>query len=369
MAELEQRLRGASSGIPLHPQLAAEIPDAATYLLVLIDGLGAHQLGHPAARPLARDQRAVIDAPFPTTTTVGLATVATAAPPSRHGLIGHFLLFADHPRPVNALRWVDSAGRAVDSYAHRLLPAPNLWERLLAADIEPITVQPADYERSALTRTLYRGCRFEGVTTTDEWARASLELAQVPGRLIFSYYPAVDVAAHMRGTRSRAYGKAMADVANAWERMAERIPRNVTMIGTADHGVVPVPASGKTLLKSSGTRGLTLYGDPRTLYVRGPQPLIERLGARLPARWRPRSTLRKLWGPAPAADDPTALTSILEPDGAFLADRGRALIPGHMDKRMVGYHGGLDPGEIEIPLLVASRSAVRSPTRERRANR
>lgn len=354
VAELELRLTGASLTCPLHAESAAEIPPSATYLLVLIDGLGSRQLPHPAARPLAEAQRATIHAPFPTTTTVSLATVATGVPPSRHGLIGHFLQLVDHPKPVNTLRWIDSAGRLIRPEDYNLLITPNLWERLRAAGIEAITVQPADFEGSPLTRTLYRGCRFEGVTTTEGWVYTSLGLAQVPGRLIFSYYPAVDIAAHMQGLESSAYSNAVADIANAWDRMANLLPRNVTMIGTADHGIVSIDARGKHRLHSNQTRGLHLYGDPRSLYVTGPDHLIEELVTRVPAEWRTWPDLQRLWGPGLKSSGAHGVTPFVKPDGVLLADRGRVLLPGHMDKRLIGYHGGLDPEEVEIPLLVAS---------------
>lgn len=354
MAELEQRLTGTCSAPPLHPVVAERIPEAATYLLVLIDGLGARQLDHPAAGPLALANRATIHAPFPTTTTVSLASVSTGLPPARHGLIGHFVLLDGHPAPVNALRWVDTSGRALHSYAPALLPAPNLWERLAEAGVESITVQPAGFEGTPLTRALYRGCRFEGVATTDEWARAALDMAKVPGRLIFAYYPAVDIAAHMHGLHSRNYAAALNDVAIAWERMAIRLPDHVAMIGTADHGVVPVADSAKHLLPGWRSRGLTLFGDPRALYVKGPRRIIDDLGSGIPADWYPRSALSGLWGPEPAPGMAGRATVIVKPDGAFLAHEGHVLLPGHMDRRLAGYHGGLDPREVDIPLLVAA---------------
>ena len=363
MADLEKRLTGDALSATLHAPLEQQIPRADTYVMVMIDGLGAPQLDHPAAEPLAHAQRATIDAPFPTTTTVGLASVATALPPSQHGVIGHFLLLHNHPRPVNGLRWVDTAGKAVPSYAPGILPAPNLWERLRAAGVEPITVQPAGFQGTPLTGALYRGCRFEGVTTTRDWARAVLDLAQVPGRLIFAYYPAVDIAAHMHGLRSPEYTNAIADVSNAWQRMADRLPGHACMIGTADHGVVPVPESGKHFLHGYQTRGLTLFGDPRALYVKGPRSLIDELGTRLAAEWRPRSALRRLWGPEPAPGSPRLAGSILKPDGAWIAHEGRVLLPGHMDRRLVGYHGGLDPREMKIPLLVTHSQSFRVSTR------
>ena len=354
MAELEGRLTGSAQAPRLHARLADQIPEAATYVLFLIDGLGAHQLDHPAAEPLARAHRGTVDAPFPTTTTVSLASVATGLPPRQHGLIGHFLLLSGHPNPVNGLRWVDTTGRAVTSYAPTLLPAPNLWERLRMAGIEPITIQPAAFANTPLSKGLYRGCRFEGVTDTDELVRATVELARVRGRLLFAYYPAVDIAAHMHGPESRVYADTMLDVATAWDRMAARLPTQVTMIGTADHGVIPIARSAKHRLYRRDTPGLTLFGDPRSLYVKGPLERVEELGARLPATWYTRKDLKRLWGPGSDPDLPVRYTPVAKPDGAFLAHQGQVLLPGHMDDRLVGYHGGLDRREIDIPLLVAA---------------
>ncbi len=352
VAELEWRLTGSAPAPRLHARLAEQIPEAATYVLFLIDGLGVHQLGHPAAVSLAAAHRGTIDAPFPTTTTVSLATVATGLPPSQHGWIGHFVLLPGHPRPINSLRWVDSTGRAVPSYAPRLLPGPNLWERLAMAGTEPITIQPATYADTPLTKALYRGCRFEGVVNTGDLVRATVDLAREPGRLIFTYYPAVDIAAHMRGSASPEYAAALADVAGAWDRIAARLPAHAAMVGTADHGVVAIAESGKHRLYGRDTPGLTLFGDPRSLYVKGDGEWIEELGAGLPATWYPRESLEALWGSAGSPSTAGRPAPLIKPDGAFLAHEGHVLLPGHMDRRLVGYHGGLDSREVEIPVLV-----------------
>jgi len=101
---------------------------------------------------------------------------------------------------------------------------------------------------------------------------------------------------------------------------------------------------------------LALFGDPRCLYVKGPVEKIEALGARIPATWYPRRVLRRLWGSSAEAGPAWQPAALVEPDGAFMADPGRVLLPGHMDRRLVGYHGGLDPGEVEIPMLVGVSS-------------
>ena len=74
------------------PGLAqGNLPQADGYVLVVFDGLGAHQLAHPAATSLAASCTQVLTAGFPTTTTTSMATIVTGLPPARHGIIGHIL--------------------------------------------------------------------------------------------------------------------------------------------------------------------------------------------------------------------------------------------------------------------------------------
>ena len=350
VAELEWRLTGSAPFDRLHPHLSDRIPDAASYVLMMIDGLGDHQLGHPRAWSLAAARQGTLDAPFPTTTTVSLATVASGLPPSRHGVIGHFMLLEGHPHPVNVLRWVDSTGRLVPVRRHTI-PSPNLWERLATAGIEPITVQPRGYSDTPLTRVLYRGCRFEGVDSMPDFVQAVLDLARIPGRLVFAYFPDVDISAHVHGFGSEVYADALSQAADAWERLSALLPPRVRMVGTADHGLVTIDKPGKHRIRRRHHPDLVLYGDPRSLYVRGAADRIEALGAEVPAAWYPCGQIKSWWGPPDPAEEPALGQG---PDGAFLAGAGRVLLPGHMDRRMVGYHGGLDPGEVRIPLLVAA---------------
>ena len=351
VAELEWRLTGSAPCGRLHPDLSDRIPEAASYVLLMIDGLGDHQLDHPRASSLAEARQATLDAPFPTTTTVSLATVASGLPPSRHGVIGHFMLLEGHPHPVNVLRWVDSTGHPVPDRRHTI-PSPNLWERLAAAGIEPITVQPRGYSNTPLTRVLYRGCRFEGIDSMVDFVQAALDLARVPGRLVFAYFPDVDISAHVHGFGSDAYADALSQAAGAWERLSALLPHHVRLVGTADHGLVSIGNAGKHRIRRRHHPDLVLYGDPRSLYVRGPADRIEALGAEIPATWYPLRHIEPWWGPP--GDPAESTTRQGRPDGAFLADAGRVLLPGHMDRRMVGYHGGLDSREVRIPLLVAA---------------
>jgi hypothetical protein len=345
VAELEARLGGDPVAPPLHDDLAAAIPDAEAYVLVLFDGLGSGQLDHPAAAPLRRDLAAEMDAPFPTTTTVALASVATGMPPSQHGLVGYQLWMPEVGQVVNTIKWTTLWGDPVPYDTASLLPTPNLWERLATAGVEPITVQPYNFEASPLSRALYRGARFEPVGTTWEYAEATTDLA-TPGRLIFVYVPHVDFAAHVSGQDSEEYAAAMTTAAIVWEAIATGLPAHAVAIGTADHGHVDFPAERRIRIDKADHADNVFYGDGRAMYVRGDGP---GLATRLPATWVAYEDMAPWWGPGP----PHGEIPGRAPDGALLADDGWFLMHRHSDKRLIGNHGGLTEAEIRTPLLVS----------------
>jgi hypothetical protein len=354
MAEIERRLVGSSKAAGLHRQLAAHLPETSTIVLVVLDGLGAGQLSHPAATSLREDLRAVIDAPFPTTTTVSLASIATALPPSRHGLLGYQLhlpetMDPDDPKQasvVNTIKWTRLWGAPVAIDTSSFLPAPNLWERLRAGGVEPVTVQPGGFAGSALSGLLYRGCRFEPTWTTGELIDATVQLASQPRRLIVTYLPHIDFAAHVYGQGSGEYAEAVALVDGVWSALRSRLTPDVTLVGTADHGHIDFPPDRQIALPRHPQKSLVLYGDSRVMFVKGD-------GAGLadgaPASWVPAEDLEGWWGPGPTHDRFEAR----RPDGVLVADDRHVILHRHSDTRMTGHHGGLTAAERELPLLTA----------------
>ena len=345
VAELEHRLAGSARSERLSPQLAAAVPDAATYVFVLIDGLGAHQLDHRDAGAFREARYGTMTSPFPSTTTVSLSTIASGLPPLDHGVIGHMMYMPEHG-VFNALKWRGSGGQPIDYPMLELLPTPNLWERLQDGGIEPITVQPGQFMSTPLTQALYRGCRFEAVWSHEEIAAATVSLAAQPGRFIFVYLGEVDFAAHLYGQGSPEYAAAMRSAADTWSRISAGAAGHAAVIGTADHGHIDYPHDAKYHLSSAESAGVAVYGDPRSLFLRGEGAAA--LAANLPGTWMPIADCRSWWGEGDAHPQFPERA----PSGVVLADTGRLIVPGHMDRRLIGYHGGLDPEELEIPLLV-----------------
>lgn len=342
VSELEMRLTGTS---PL-PRLvdASAIPDSATYVLVLFDGLGVSQLDHVEAGGFRSAVAGALDAPFPTMTNVSLATVATGLAPSAHGQVAHLTWYPDLETVVNTLKWVTLGGDHVPYDYASLLPRPNLWERLREAGVEPITVQPGDFSASPLTREMYRGARFEGAWDAADLARATVSLASEPGRLIFTYVPFVDFAGHVFGQGSEEFTEAMKLAAAVWDGIVSGLPRGAAVVATADHGLVEVSESDKVLVRDPAFDRLRFAGDPRGVQVWGEPGPIDDLVA--------------LTGGTLA--DPAALVG---PDlsneararlgeKVVLAPPGKVILPRGFDKRLLCYHGGLSDEEVKVPLLV-----------------
>jgi len=341
-AELEHRLTGASPS----PRLAdaSAVPSAETYVLALFDGLGTAQLDHRGAAVFRSSAAGTLEAPFPTTTSVSLATVATGLPPSRHGQVAHLTWMPEVGEVVNSLRWTSLWGDPV-SYDHGAhLPRPNLWERLRSAGAEPITVQSTEFSGTPLSRALYRGCRFEGAASAGELVDAAVELASVPRRLIFVYMNQVDVAGHVHGLGSEELTDAMRLAAGVWDGLATRLPPGAGLVGTADHGLVEFSERRKIRVREPRFRKLRLAGDTRGVQMWGDRALMGEMASIAGGRL---ADPTELVGPdaGEVAKRRLGEKVLMPPDDVVVIPRG-------FDGRLRCYHGGLSRAEVEIPLLV-----------------
>lgn len=344
IAEIEGRFTGDPAWSGLSSDLAASIPDASTYVVVLFDGLGIAQLEHPDAAGLRAAMAGKLDAPFPTTTSVSLATVATGLPPSKHGQVAHLTWLEDVGQIVNTLKWVNLAGDPVTYDYRSLLPAPNLWERLRLGGFEPITVQPGDFNASPLTRATYRGARFESIWDHQELAEATVQLAAERKRLVFSYFPAVDVSGHVFGQTSDEFAAAIRQAVRVWETIATGLPRDAVLLGTADHGLSEFTEAQKQIVRDPRFDDLRLGGDTRGVQMWAEPELVEAFAD---------LTSGTVCDPSDLVGpdlDPVARSRLGE--SVVLAPDDKAIIPKGFDKRLRCYHGGLSPREMEIPLLV-----------------
>ncbi|MGH8916495.1 MAG: alkaline phosphatase family protein [Acidimicrobiia bacterium] len=344
VAEIESRMIGSAPMPGLHPEIAALVPEGRAYVLVVFDGLGVAQLDHHAGRSMLSAHQATLEAPFPTTTSVSLATVATGLPPSQHGLVAHLAWLEELGRVVNTLKWVDLSGQPVAHDYAAVLPGPNLWERLRRGGVEPITVQPAQFAGSPLSRLLYRGARFEAAWDDHDLVEATVQLASERDRFVFAYVWQLDYAGHVFGLDSREFDEAMRLASDVWEGLTAGLPPDVTLLGTADHGLVEYREEDKVLVRRKELETVRFAGDPRGVHVWGEDALLELVATMTGGLL---TDPFDLLGPDPVAETVRRVGQRL-----LLAPEGRVILPPGFDKRLRSYHGGLARAEVEIPLLV-----------------
>jgi predicted AlkP superfamily pyrophosphatase or phosphodiesterase len=277
---------------------------------------------------------------------VSLATLSTGLPPSQHGLVAYKMWMPDVSTVVNTIHMTTRFGESIDGIdLEAFLPSPNLWERLSERGIEPIVVQPGNFERTPLTRALYRGARFEGYWNPDEAVAITKDVAATDGRLVFLYIPHVDFAAHISGQESKEYAEAMGVANTVWRRLATELPDDRGLIATADHGHVDIEPVNRLRFDDDIYEASFVSEDGRVLFIHGePTEAIDAAD--------PRSTLVTAtpdwWGPSPLHPR----FGERAPDSIMFLPPDTAMLSRHSNSNLVGYHGGVTPREREIPLLI-----------------
>lgn len=241
------------------------LPAVRAAVVLLVDGLGADSLraraGH--ARTLAA-QFTTIDSGFPTTTASALATLSTGVRPGQHGMFGYTGLDPAQNRVINQL----SGWEGIEPTTWQTLP--TVFERAQAKGFRAAFVAPHRYKDSPFTRAVLRGADFvAGATLADRFA-AVTKLLATPGtpQLIYVYANELDKVAHAHGCESELFTTTLERIDGAVRDF--RIPADVGLIVTGDHGIIDVAAHNHILFESSRElmAGIAhVGGEPRCLQL------------------------------------------------------------------------------------------------------
>ncbi|MCC6175170.1 MAG: alkaline phosphatase family protein [Chloroflexi bacterium] len=394
---------------PLDPAMLplALLQDVRSVILIVVDGLGHDLLTRSLRSQRDGERRPVgerslgpwlvagqhgeagvaatsITSVFPSSTVPALTTLNTGLPPSQHGLMGWWLYLEELGEPAETVRWGPAAGRG--SYAQwehggydpaAFFGHQTLHQHLRRHGVAPFVVSPADHRDSAFSMMTFAGASFLGYRATSTLPlliREGLARGEERQRcFVYAYWPNVDLVAHLAWLdwRSSLDG-VFADVAEeiaaldfALSRLVERPdPDGSTLVLlTADHGHV------------FGRRGqvLRLDLDARLLDDLICAPTGERrlvyLHARAGRTEAVRGYCQEHFGHAAHVLDPARLFAegVFGPGQPGAASRHRAgdvVLLARDDWQFMwrfaryqrppflfGNHGGLDPREMEVPLL------------------
>jgi hypothetical protein len=342
---------------------ALELPPAASAVVVLVDGLGASNLGARAghARTLAARmaKRDVIRTVFPSTTAAAIASFATGLMPGAHGLMGYRVPDRRNDRVVNQLSGWDDL-----MVPEEWQPHPTVFDQALERGVRAAAVGGTRYATSGFTRAVLRGAEYRaGATVADRFAEA-MRIVQEGPALVYVYVSELDQIAHAHGWESDRWISALESLDAEVAAFERRMPRGVGLLVTADHGMVDVPAHRHVFVDVrpellDGVRHVA--GEPRCLGL-VLDPAVDDAGrSALLDGWRGAEGSRAwvlsgdeavaagLYGDVdPRNRDRIADILIAARSGVAYYDRREA------DRRgesMIGQHGSMTDDETRIPLI------------------
>lgn len=329
----------------------AEVVDAPAVVMLVIDGLGWHQLQrHAADVPLlAGADGECITTVAPSTTASALTSITTGASPGEHGVVGYRIRTA--AGVLNCLRWTAvGADARVSVPPHELQPIePFLGQG-------PPVVTRAEFENSGFTDAHLRDGRWHGWHTPFTLVSQIVERVQAGDRFIYGYYDGLDKVGHVHGVETAGhYLDELQFVETLVSRLVDALPAGVELLVTADHGMIDVGDRLRPVCPEAMALTASTSGEARFMWLHARQgagaDLLEAAAAHEGDGWVVgiEQVLDEAWfGPvvnhearmclgdvALVAREPVAFVEPGAPDGAWL----------------VGRHGGLTAEEMHVPLL------------------
>ncbi|WP_261376564.1 alkaline phosphatase family protein [Nocardioides sp. J9] len=337
------------------------MPEAASYVVFLIDGLGARLLERYAHAAPYLSSLLTTSTPatagVPSTTSTSLTSLGTGLTPGAHGLVGFTTRIPGTDELLNALLWDHDVDPA------QWQPHTTAFAALQAAGVRVTVVNKREFNGSGLTVAAHRGADYVGVDKVGERI-AAVVAASRPGprqpTLTYVYDGDLDWTGHRWGVASTQWLQQLAMIDHEAEQLREALPADRRMVVVADHGMVDV-ADGSRIDVSAHDdlrSGVAIVGGEarfRHLYCTGgavPDVVAtwrEVVGQRAEVLTRAEAIGRGWFG----AVDPSVLPRIgdvvvaCRDDFAVLATESFPY-----EAKLIGMHGSLTPEEMLIPVLV-----------------
>ncbi len=347
--------------------LAERIGRGRPLLFVLVDGLGdifIDQLDDTTT--LGSAERIGLRSVFPSTTAAALTAVMTGEWPATHAVPTWFTHLHRHQITATILPFVErGSNTALQRFGvtpRDAFPCPS---RLAAMPGPLRTYHPRAIANSEFTSYGRGGWPTDPYDHLRGAAAAVVErvAGQAEGGIHYLYLPMVDSASHRVGPHGRAAVQALHAVDRAIGAIGAAIDGRARIAISADHGAISVAAREKSLVLPDDPILEELHtpphGEPRVpmFCVRAGRggafaaAFRERWGERWALLSRAEAEALALFGPGPLSE------LAAERIGDYIAiSAGREIIvygePGSAQASLNGYHAGLLPEEMSIPLLL-----------------
>lgn len=351
----------ASLGVPAITN-SLDLPSVKSAVIVLVDGLGEHNLSSAQAhaRFLAQKsaQRPALSTVFPSTTAAALASLTTGSNPGQHGMTGYKVRNPESGEILNLL-----TGLGVLAQPGSWMASPPLYSIAEDHGITATVVAHPRFADTPLTEIIHSGATQLGAKSVDDRVEAVLNMLQRPGQhLILLYVSELDELAHNKGVKSPEWAAALESLDGSLKALEKRLPEGVGVIVTADHGVVDVPSTRHYLYGNDPEHMRHIAqvgGEPRCLQLYFDEHASEQEKLATLGSWkedwselawvlsRDEVINAGLYGEcAPLVLERLGDIFVLAKKDVVFYDERDTTLKG---RNMIGQHGGISPVELAIP--------------------
>ena len=245
----------------LEPELGSsplfddEVLDASAVVLLVIDGLGWHQLqarAHLAPTLTGLTGRSITTV-APSTTSAALTSITTGLPPGEHGVVGYRVAVDNDV--MNVLSWRTSTAMHESASFPRSFNRSRRWS---AAG----RVQNALFAATGFTRAHQAGGRQQGWRTPPTLPVEIRRAIAAGEPFVYAYYDGIDKIAHEFGFGEH-YDAELAAVDRMVADLLPMLPRRTALVVTADHGLVSCPDGERELALSATSLCRQVSGEGR----------------------------------------------------------------------------------------------------------
>ena len=345
-------------------RIGATFADTGQLVFVVVDGLGMNFIDKLEPSSFLRQHlRMELQTVFPSTTSTAVTSLATASWPNRHSIIGWDMYLEEVDTVVTIIRFERRRdGKPLGRLGVRedqAYPTSSLFgaipSDLVSIVPDGIANTPySDYATGHKASYITYGEFADGIEAAMSSARASRER-----RITYLYTVDVDYAAHEYGTNAPQTMDALERVDKAIERLAMHLPSSARLLLTADHGhldgptheILPTHPLVEHLLHEP-------WGDAREMHFAVMPGRDEVFEADFREKYGEYAFLLtvdeveslELLGPGRIEDVTrrrlgTHLAISRGPDAFTYRSKSDSM-------KFIGYHSGLTPDEMLVPLIV-----------------
>jgi type I phosphodiesterase / nucleotide pyrophosphatase len=333
-----------------------DVPRAARYVVLLVDGLGwfpiaEHSKDSDLFAPRLGEATRLTCA-VPSTTATSLTSIGCGSAPGSHGVVGYSFLDPDRRCIVNALTWAGGPAD-IDGFACE----PTFYQRMRSQGVTSACVSLARFRGSGLQKLAFNGTEHLGVEVEgDHQAFVGLVVGALHDHeVVYAYERSLDHSGHAHGVGSWQWLDSLARAEELVMALAEALPGDTCLLVTGDHGMVNVPKKHQITIEDHPalTGAWRVGGEPRfrQLYGEHPTRLAKAWAAELGERaevWLRDDAIEAGWFGAVADRVRPRIGDVLVVMRDDWAVHTRAL---PKEFGLHGQHGSLTAAEMYVPLF------------------